>query len=124
MLPVVSEALRGGAAARINSGKCSPCRALVDRFARGCKRAIGVMPQKHKKAVEPGTEFIHYLSQIIHNSQPPLPEETKTFLTIMALAYQKASPDGKEYFSILDSYISPPLLAILSQAQESTPPPK
>jgi len=124
VLSVVPGSVRGTVGASRPVGKCSACRTLVDRFVRGCKRAIGVIPTKHSKALEPATEFIRYITEVIHNSQTPLPEEIKTFLSILALAYQKASPEGKEYFSILDSYIGPPLLEMLSQAKESTPKPK
>jgi hypothetical protein len=126
ILPVVAGAARGPLGANRSTGKCSPCRTLADRYGRGCKRAIGLIPKRQLKALEPATEFIRYLTEVIHNSDstPPLPDEIKTFLAILALAYQKAPPEGREYFSILDSYISPPLLAMLSKGIEGTPAPK
>jgi hypothetical protein len=123
MVPVVSGAVRGNVGALRPAEKCSSCRALADRFARGCKRAVGVSAKIRPKALEPQTEFIRYLTEVIHNStKPPLPEEIKTFLSILAIAYQKApTTQGKEYFSIIDSFIGPPLIAMLAQGQVVTP---
>jgi hypothetical protein len=114
VLPIVSGTVRGGGGGIRSAEKCSVCRSLAERFTRGCKRAVGVSPKKIPRALEPRVEFIRYVTEVVHNSRPPSPEEIKTFLSILAIAYQKAPPGGREYFSILDSFVSPPLLSMLS----------
>jgi hypothetical protein len=96
--------------------KCSECRSLIKRFSRGCQRVATPSEVPITQALEPAPAFISYLTGVVHNSAVlPTAEEIKTFLSVLALAHQKGTSKAKEYFSIIDLFLGPPLLNMLSQ---------
>jgi hypothetical protein len=109
---------------RKGAGGCRDCKRFIVRYLKICKK-VGrrYKAVKFLKSLEPMTEFLSYLTTVFHEAL--LAKDTsrlksvdiKTFLLLLATAYNTGDARAKSYFIILDSFAGSSLRRMVALAE-------